>query len=515
MINFIRKYKHTTPSGALHIGLDKSGSWYVEKKGGDWRPTITSDKPIWVSNKKWNSIPESMGINEDEWTELRKNIQEEEQRLQEQESKVDTTPEDIIDEATRIVVEGDPVGYVMGTFKELHQGDVAAGKLVYCCQFTPHIPNSKGLHPKATGESGKGKSFLIESVLHTIPEEWWIKGSLSSKALFYHNIRPGTIVFCDDYQQNDDIDTILKNTTSRFHKVYIHRTVSRSSGELVGKELPIPPELVWAITSVDSDQDTQVLNRVVPLDVDDSPETDRAVADGILIQAKYAMDDLPETRRVKVCREVMKILKSKRYRVAIPYADRILWHDPSNRRNLSIFLDIVRAIAFWRRFKRDIVNEEIVANEDDFREAAELYCGGQQADSFATKLTAKELKFAKAIADHDGRLARQDAARILGVSVGRIDQLARGKQAGGERKGGLEQKLKGFRIEQESDTYRYDDARSKTVRTIVYHLEGKLDYWGSFGGVVELSDVPVVEDTQKYPRNTSEIPSKNTHENSM
>jgi len=503
MIRLVRKYKHQTSTGSLGVGVDKTGTWYVEKIGGDWAPMVSSDQPIWVSNRKWDGIPKSMGIEEGDWNELRRGIQQEEERLADKREETKRTPADITEEAEDIVHNGDPVEYVMDTFKQLHQGDTASGKLVYCCQFTPHIPNSKGLHPKATGESGKGKSFLIEAVLHTIPEEWWIKGSLSSKALFYHDIRPGTIVFCDDYQQNDDIDTILKNTTSRFHKTYIHRTVSRSSGELVGKELPIPPEIVWAITSVDSDQDTQVLNRAVPLNVDDSVETDRAVADRFLVQAKYEIEDLPETRRVLVCREVMRILKEGRHVVIIPYADRIVWHDPSNRRNLPMFLDIIRAIAFWRRFQRDIIDDVVMATIDDFNEAAELYCGEkQQADSFASKLTTKELKLAKAISDSGGRLARQDAARIMGVTVGRIDQLARGKKVGSEQRGGLEQKLAGFRVEQESETYRYDDQRSKTVRTTVYILDGKLDFWGAFGGVVELSDEPVIEDTkigEKYP----------------
>jgi len=399
---------------------------------------------------------------------------------------------EVIAEARDILENGDPVGFAMGVFSSLHMGDKSAGKLVYCCQLTPHILNSKGLHPKASGDSGKGKSDLFEAVLHTLPAEWWLKASLSSKALFYNDIKPGTVIFCDDYQQNDDIDTIIKQATSRFHQPYYHLTVDRAKGGLVGRKLPIPEALVWAITSIDPDQDIQVLNRAVPLDVDDSFEADKAVADHVLEQAINGGDDLPETEEVLVCREMFRILKSESVRVKIPFADRIIWRDPTNRRNLPMFLDILRALTFWHRFQREVVDDYLLATEKDFEDAKVLYCGERRSDTFKSKLSARERDLAELIVNHGGELSRQEAAKLLGVTPNRIDQLTRGKRTrAGDRRGGLSDKLTGFDIEHSNDTKwgATGTGKSKTVKSTVFKLES-FDVWGDVERVVSLSHEP-------------------------
>ena len=408
--------------------------------------------------------------------------------------------------AIEVLNGGDPLGYVMKTFGDLYVGNENAGKLVYCCQLSPHIKNSKGLHPKLTGESGKGKSALIETVIHTLPEEWYIKASLTSRALFYNSIQPGTLIFCDDYRQNEDIDTVIKQSTSRFHKPYSLLTVDRANGGLKGREVAIPEELVWAITSVDSDQGTQVLNRAVPLDVDDSYETDLKVAEHILKQAKEGIDDLPETEEVRVCREMFRILKSESFGVKVPFADRIEWRDPGNRRNLPMFLDILRSLTFWRRFQR--VTDKggyLLATEEDFEEAKILYCGERRSDSFKSKLTAKQMKLARLIVQNSGQLTRQEAAEMLNVSPNRIDQLVHGKGKVGEKKGGLVSKLPGFQVEKVSETIRIEDGHSKTIHQTIFKLKF-FDLWGEIENVVDLKPFPVIEGTQRNPKGTPKEP---------
>lgn len=504
-MNYIRGWKHDFDDCTLFIGVDNKYRWYVEYKGKMFKPTLTSTDPIWFDNRKWSkTIVENFGVDEAGWNKVRQEIQQIEKDLENDLKKNDNeSPEWVKKEASEVMEQGGTVEYIIETFKTLHQGDLSAGKLVYCCQFTPHIENSKGLHPKTTGESGKGKSALVEAVIHTMPEEWYLKASLSSKALFYNDVKPGTLIFCDDYKQNEDIDTIIKQTTSRFHKPYNYLSVDRADGTMKGRDLSIPEELVWAITSVDSDQDLQVLNRAVPLDVDDSPDTDEKVANNFLILAKTGEDDLPETEEVMVCREILRVLKSKRYRVKVPYADRIIWRDQSNRRNLPMFLDIIMALAFWNQFDRETDDDgHLLASEEDFNEAKLLYCGETRKDSFKSKLTAQEMKLAMLIRDAGGKLSRQDAIDKMKVSAGRIDQLTRGKMRSGERKGGLEQKITGFTIEQESNTIRYDDSTSKTVRVTMFNLGDGFDIWNEVEDVVSLSPVPVVTDTRRYPRDT-------------
>lgn len=416
-------------------------------------------------------------------------------------------PEDIMAEARNILDEGEAVQYIMDTYKSLHVGDETAGMLIFCTQFTPHIKNSKGLHPKITGESGKGKTAVVDTVTHQMPEEWYIKTSLSSKAPFYNKkIRRGIVIYCDDYRGNEDIDTIMKCSTSQFHNPYKHLTVDRGRDGLKGRTVEVPEEIVWAISSVDSDQDIQVLNRVVPLDVDDSPATDRGVVNKLLIEAEEGVEELPESHEVLVCRAILRILKSKRYYVSIPFARRIYFRDASNRRNPSMFLDIVRALAFWSQYKRDVDEKgRLVATEEDFYEAKRLYFGDKRGNSFKTKLTAKELELARQIVANGGRLTRQDAAQKMGVTVGRIDQLVYGKGRGNERRGGLVSKLKGFHVEKETETRRVDFeyGHSKTVQLVILVLDDAGELYDD-EDAVELREKAVVE----IPRDTPKIPTK-------
>jgi hypothetical protein len=97
---------------------------------------------------------------------------------------------------------------------------------------------------------------------------------MSAKAGFYHDDGNRILRILDDYQVgNEDLDTVIKQTTSEFHEPYSHRTVVKQ----VAATLRIGSEQVWAITSVNNDHDIQVLNRGIPMNVDDSVELTRKV----------------------------------------------------------------------------------------------------------------------------------------------------------------------------------------------------------------------------------------------
>lgn len=431
-----------------------------------------------------------------------------------------TTAPSISKLARQILEHGDPVGYVQDTLADFYVGNRSAAALIFCCKLSSNVRTSRGLHPKLTGESGDGKSALVEAVLHLLPEESYIKASLSSKALFYNEISPGTLIFCDDYRQSDEIDTILKQTTSKFHQPYNLLTVDRRGGELKGRKVSIPSELIWCITSVDSDQDLQVLNRAIPLDVDDSLEVDRQVADHFLRLALDGEEELCETGQVEICREMFRQLMGESLKVKIPFANRILWKDPSNRRNLPMFLDILQSLTFWRRFQRETDETGcLLATEQDFEDAKALYSGDRRAESFKSKLTAQELRLVLLIKESGGVLTRQEAAEKMGVSVKRIDHLTRGKPHGGEMRGGLESKLPGFQIIDARESVRLGEDRNRTVRRIEFKIK-QFDLWSEIDQVVSLRPPLSKEPRKNHERthkgtihinNSRDIGTKGTH----
>jgi len=456
-----QKYKMTLPSGGLlYAWADERGDWYAEIKGTEkWYPIQKSEEPIWVSNRKWDKLPDVFEIDQSVWNEFRQGTQaqeevEEKPQTPEEEEGIS---EEIRAKAIEVLKNGKPVEFFLNTYNKIHIGDKDLGQILIYCTGSQLNKTSNGLHPKLSGESGMGKSDAVETFLHCLPKCAYIKTSLSSKAIFYHDIKPGTIIFLDDYKQNDDMDAIIKQTSSRFHEPYEHRTIDKDREAQI---MVAPPEIVWAITSVDTSQDIQVLNRQVGLDVDASEDITRKVIDHLLDQAVAGEERFPVTEEVLICRAMVLELKKHNFKVSIPFAKRIKWNDLSSRRNPSIFLDLVRSSAVWHFMQRNMPDEDFIeASEQDFEDAKTLYVG--RADTLIDKLSKSERRLAEAIIAKHGELYREEAARALNVSVNRISQLVHGENG----KTGMLQKLPGFYVEKV--TLKEEDKNVQKVRLVL------------------------------------------------
>lgn len=437
-----RQYKMNVPSGGvLYIRVDERGAWYVELKGAaKWFPVQRHEDPIWISNRKWDGIPETLEIAPEVWKEVRQGVQVQDGLKTVPPSWEDKEgiTEEIRTKAIDILKNGNPIEYFLNVYNKIHVGDRDLGNIMLYCTGAQHNKTSRGLHPKLTGESGMGKSDAVETYIHLLPNCAYIKTSLSSKALFYHDIKPGTLIFLDDYKQNDDLDVIIKQTSSKFHAPYEHRTIDKDREAQI---MTAPPEIVWAITSVDSSQDLQVLNRQVGLDVDGSENQTKAVVEHLIEGSGKVEEQFPITEEVLICRAMVLELKKHNFFVVIPYWKRIKWNDYSSRRNPSIFLDMVRSNAVWFFMQREREDNIIQASEEDFLSARKIYVG--RADSLIDKLSKAERKLAELILANGGELYRDDAARQMLVSVNRISQLVHGEKG----KTGLIQKVPGFSAE--------------------------------------------------------------------
>jgi hypothetical protein len=439
-MKYEREYKLPLSGGNLHVGVDAKYNWYVELKGREWRPVQISDKPIWVDNRKWEKIPEKLGIDAAAWNPFRGEIQAAEATIEAEAGGVeDDYPDEVRAKAEEILKQGDPIKFFLDVYNQIHVGDRELGEVMLCCIGSQHCENSQGLHPKLSGESGMGKSDAIETFLHQLPRTAYLKTSLSSKAIFYHDIPTNTIIFLDDYKQNDELDSIIKQTSSNFHSTYEHRTIDKDRNSQVMKA---PPGIVWAITSVDTSQDIQVLNRQVGLDVDSSEEMTKKVIDHLFEAAGHGLERFPETDEVLICRAMVAEIKKASYKVKVPFWDRIEWNDLSSRRNPSIFLDILKSMTIWNHLQRSIDSEGfVVATEKDFDAAKRLYVG--RADTLIDKLTKAERRMVETLVDWNGECYKDVIAQELGVTSQRISQLIYGESG----KTGLLQKLPGFEVE--------------------------------------------------------------------
>lgn len=298
----------------------------------------------------------------------------------------------IMAKALDVLRYGNPVEYIMHVFNKMHVGDTLLAKILLLSIANQSVINSDGLQPKLTGSSGKGKTHAAETMCHLIADlDYKIEGSLSSKALFYKpDMRPGTLIFSDDVQMSEDLDSTLKRAMSNFQKPTKHTTLIKQQYT----ELEIPPRTVFWMTSVNTNFSDELINRLYDINVDESPDTDRAVTVRRTKRAKRGDEAYPVTEEVLICRAIIHMIKSQTIRVLIPYSEEIDWKNSSDRRNYNRFLDLVNGFAAMRYPQRDEIGEnEILASVEDFDDAKALYDATSQTQ--VTKLTKAERRLAQ------------------------------------------------------------------------------------------------------------------------
>ena len=370
--------------------------------------------------------------------------------------------------AQEIMKNGDPVGYIIKTYNKLHVGDTALGMIMLLSIANQSVTSSEGLQPKLTGTSGKGKTHAAKAMFHLIPDLGYrMMGSLSAKTLFYNpDLMPGTIIFADDVKMSDDLDTTLKKAMTNFQELTTHMTVIQQEY----CELTIPPRTVFWMTSVNTDFSDELINRLYDLNVDEGPETDKAVTEQRLKRAGKGDEALPVDEDVKVCRAIIHTVKCKTLRVMIPYHKEIEWKGSKDRRNLNRFLDLVQGFAMLRFMQRSSTFEDdIMASVEDFDDAKALYDATSQTQ--ITKLTQAERKLAKWLVDEGkaktineivNEYPKNDGSKYTYTAIYKLFKGIRGK-------GGLLDKVPGLlKVEKSGEeAFKLDNLEESAVGSIV------------------------------------------------
>ena len=394
--------------------------------------------------------------------------------------------------AREVLKNGDPVQYVADACGRLTLGAEAAFKKLTSCVSVQNIRGSSGLHPKLTGNSSGGKTWTVYSFAHHMPKEAVIKGSMSAKAGFYHSDGDRVFRILDDYQAgNEDLDTVIKQTTSEFHEPYTHRTVVKQQAAT----LKIGSEQTWAITSVNNDQDIQVLNRAIPINVDDSVDLTKKVNNRTV--ERYGMGEAakPVDETVLICRAMFQILRDEGYiNVRVPFWERIEWVDTSNRRNPSIFMDLVIAHTALYRYQREKDSEGYyLATEEDFQAAKSLFAD-KDGEELVKRLSKREREVLDLMVQRPAGVTRSNISESLGIAPQQVSQILCGQKGNG----GLLQKIaiKELKV---SEMRRINEEESRTIHTIEYSLKD-YDRFAGFDAIVRLKP----ENDSKRRRNNEE-----------
>lgn len=391
-------------------------------------------------------------------------------------------------EADRILREGDPIAYLKEQFSKIHIGDDIIFYGLLASIGSQLCRPSDGIQPGLTGESGKGKTDSCRALYHLLPDEYKMRGSFSNKSLFYHLKKPGTVLFFDDAARlSEELQDMIKQSTSAFQEPFVHRTVDRG----IPRELPLPPRLVYWITSVGGNYEMQFLNRQMNLSVDDSTNQDARVMFVTLERYQQGDGRFTDSEEVHICREIIKALKDHEpVTIKIPFTDKIHWNQPKNRRNLPMFLDTVNAFTAIRQLQRDRdPSGAILASPQDFTLAKDLWTG--IAREQVGKLSKEDLRLLNCIMENGEKsyqgiysIPRNEAKRILGFTARKMHLILNGNDG----VGGLNEKLEGFNLEKGTKTIELDGGGHKTVHCDALEYNGALDTFGQFNDIVWLKD---------------------------
>jgi len=402
----------------------------------------------------------------------------------------------IIQKTNEIMEKGDPVKFLLDTHQKTHVGDENLAMSLLVSIGCQSVKNSDGIHPKVSGESGKGKTHCCRAMARLIPKEWRCETTLSDKAIYYIKMRPASVVFSDDTVLSETLEGIIKRATSNFQEGDAYQTVDAQRNPLT---LNVPPRITWWLTSVDDNQSLQLLNRQFGGGVDDSNKQDKKVMDFQIQQAMRGEEPFPETEDTKICQEILRNVKSQLFKVKIPFIASLKWYDTENRRNLPVFLDIIKSLAVLRYKQRPINDGYLIAMPQDYFDARDLYCS--RAENQKLKLSDGEKKICEYLRDV-GEASTTTLCNFLKISYGRLSQIMGGKDG----KSGLLEKVKGMTVERVSEK---ED--TKTTHKKMYALSG-FNVFDSLGYIVEIDQKEIDDFTMLYPDFT---PNFTTHTHTL
>ena len=245
----------------------------------------------------------------------------------------------------------------------------------------------------------------MTAMLRQVPKSYRLAERMSNKALYYSDdIGPGTVLLLDDIALSEELQEVLKESTTKFTERIRMRVVNKDRKV---QHCTIPERCVWWLANVSALYDEQVLNRMLICWVDDSEEQDREV-----YRRKVALEDrapdeaIGDRFELRVCREMWWLLKEQGLvYVQLPFARRIRMASVRNRRNADVLFDMIRShalINLYRRERRTLRDGRLtlVATEEDFHAAAALFVELHTTGGSLTSKFDRTEQLALALASH-------------------------------------------------------------------------------------------------------------------
>ncbi|KAB2946998.1 MAG: bifunctional DNA primase/polymerase [Candidatus Methanoperedens sp.] len=267
--------------------------------------------------------------------------------------------------AIEIMTKGDPIGYILDTWNKFHSGDRPFGYVLLCSSVCSSIVASDGLAINFNGDSGGGKSHACRSMLHLIPQKWWIRRSLTDKAIFYSDsVQPDMILFSDDVQMSDDMKMIFKNSIRDFQEQFEQEKDNTLRKDVV---LKVPPRLTWWLTAVADMGDDETERRCMKIVIEVNEQRSNILSDRLQKRRQTGEEKYPEDYpEVKICRAIFKELKSKKEKVVFNF--NLKFKDGVSADTQNIIFEMLLATALINKYQRHRdYDGAIMSSKEDFK----------------------------------------------------------------------------------------------------------------------------------------------------
>lgn len=350
-----------------------------------------------------------------------------------EELEVIDTDADITKKAKEIWESGNALNYMCESVARDHIGDKTAIRCMFLSYGSTRIQNSDGIHLSLSGSAGTGKSHTAEETIKRLPKEAVHNNRLSDKALFYHEIKPRTVIVADDQELTEDIQEIIKGATTNWNEPKGYDTII--NGKPV--TLTAPPICPFWILKANLNGDEQILDRQLVIWTDDSTEQRLSIQKAILKKAANPQNTSIEREDVKICRFIWQQIPINCY-VEIPYAEQIKCDENMDPRNINLMISLIQSIALMRGPARQEPPTEpgapfkITATRNDFLDAAKLFNpllenkGGSQK----LKLSNVSTKVLQALEteENDAIITLEEIQQRTGLNSTQVSQALHGRK---------------------------------------------------------------------------------------
>jgi hypothetical protein len=401
-----------------HVTLEEFRLYAKKVYSDDYDPVRTNNEWKWIDEKKrWKC--DTIRQNFPEILELCKTCPK--KSMDKDYIDIETTKK-----AIEIMAKGDPIGYILDTWNKFHSGDRPFGYVLLCSSVCSSIAASDGLAINFNGDSGGGKSHACRSMLHLIPQKWWIRRSLSDKAIFYSDsIQPDMIFFSDDVQMSDDVKMIFKNSVSDFQEQIEHETVNILRKSEV---LKAPPRLTWWLTAVADIGNVEVERRCLKIVIEVNEQRLRTISDRLQKRRQKGEEKYPEYPEVKICRAIFRELKSKKEKVIFDF--NIKFKEGLGTDTQNMIFELLLATALINKYQRKKDNDgAIIATREDFKTVVDNFAA--VSDTQVSKLTKSELLVARYLKQVGSEVSSTTIQEYFKKSKGWVSQVMNGKNGDG------------------------------------------------------------------------------------